>query len=78
LFSYYLIATHSFQTKQTGSPFYSNIDKSRARILKENDFEDSEKADTRNLTQGDLKIVNYHTLHNRGIGKLKQNDHKIG
>ena len=30
------------------------------------------------LNKVTLKIVNYHTLHNRGIGMLKQNDHKIG
>ena len=46
------------------------------RILKENDFKESEKADAQNLKQRDLKIVNYHTLHNRGIGTLKQSDHK--
>ena len=78
MFSYYLIAPHSFQTKQTRSSFYFNNDKTRACILKENDFKEPENDDTRNLTQSDLKLVNYHTLHNRGIGTLKQNDHKIG
>ena len=72
-----MIAPQSFQTKQTRSSFYSNRDndKTRARILKENDFKESEKADTRNL-KSDLKIANYHTVHNRGIGMLKRRSKK--
>ena len=31
-------------------------------ILKENDFKESEKGHAQNLRQGDLKIVNYHTV----------------
>ena len=48
-FFYYLKAPHSFETQQTRSSFYSNNDKSRARILKENDFKKSEKADAQKL-----------------------------
>ena len=56
-FCYYLRAPHSFQTQQTWSSFYSNNDKTWARILKGNDFKESEKADAQNLIQSDIKIL---------------------
>ena len=66
-----------FPDRQNRIPFYSNNDKTWVIILKENDFKESEKADAQNIIQSDLKIVNYQTLHNRGIGTLKQSDHKM-
>ena len=62
-----ILSRHS----QKRSSFYSNNDKTWARILKENDFKESEKADAQNLIQSDLKLSRTSSSGNRHAKKKR-------